>query len=705
MVTKVKGFARAHPFVLVGGLLLLIGAVSTAWVVSSIYRVESSVVYFGVPDAPQLTAGPGQTLYRVNASRSSVTYGIDEELAGTSRRANGSTKGIAGDVVIDEANPAASQVGDMVVNVQQLTSDQSVRDARIRHEGLQSNDYPLATFRTTAIEGMPAEIDDGTDYALTLEGDLTVKTTTAPVVLDATARREGAELRITATTDVKLSTFDAGPIRLVAFVTTGDDVTLDFDLVLSDPAKLGDQSRLAWQQSETKTVTGDGPSFEQVVQPILERNCAACHTPGEPGAMIWQLETARDAAGAASGIELVTQSRYMPPWPASDLSVPFQHSMKLSDDDLQSLQDWASSGGQLDVDPGTPIEVPADEVSHPRADAVLRADQPYQGSTENTNDYRCFIMDPGVTEPTAVTGYEFVPDQRTYVHHALVYRMSADSRDAVQRRDADEPGTGYECYGAVGAGTASLDPSGNGGGADLVAGWAPGQLPAFYPDGAALKLQPGEYFVVQVHYHFVHFAPPDHSSLVLQYGEESADRYDNVKVTTYLAPAEIPCGPMESGPMCDRSAVLADLGDKYGPTGPIIADGLNFLCDSSPQEIGVLVDMRASASCEHRVRNTGQILSVLGHMHEIGSTYRMTLNPGTPEERVLLDIPKWDFSWQLNFAPVDDIVLKRGDVVRVECGWDRNLVQPVNKNRYVTWSEGTEDEMCFSTITTREPAR
>ena len=143
MVTKVKGLARAHPFVLVACILLLVGAASAAWVITSIYRVDSSVVYFGVPDAPQLTAGPGQTLYRVNASRSSVTYGIDEELAGTTHRATGSTKGIAGDIVIDEANPSASQVGDIVVNVQQLTSDQSIRDERIRHEGLQSNDLPV----------------------------------------------------------------------------------------------------------------------------------------------------------------------------------------------------------------------------------------------------------------------------------------------------------------------------------------------------------------------------------------------------------------------------------------------------------------------------------------------------------------------------------------------------------------------------------
>ena len=196
MVTKVKGLARAHPFVLVAGILLLIGAASAAWVVTSIYRIDSSVVYFGVPDAPQLTAGPGQTLYRVNASRSSVTYGVDEELAGTTHRATGSTKGIAGDILIDESHPAASQVGDIVVNVQQLTSDQNLRDERIRHEGLQSNDYPLATLRTSSITGMPDQIVDNTDYSIQLHGDLTVKTTTAPVVLDATAWRESGELQI-----------------------------------------------------------------------------------------------------------------------------------------------------------------------------------------------------------------------------------------------------------------------------------------------------------------------------------------------------------------------------------------------------------------------------------------------------------------------------------------------------------------------------
>ena len=89
-------------------------------------------------------------------------------------------------------------------------------------------------------------------------------------------------------------------------------------------------------------------------------------------------------------------------------------------------------------------------------------------------------------------------------------------------------------------------------------------------------------------------------------------------------------------------------------------------------------------------------------MHEIGNDFRMTLNPGTPDEKVLLDIPDWDFQWQLIYAPQEKIELKKGDVVRIECSWDRALIKS-SEPKYVTWAEGTEDEMCYSTITTRLP--
>ncbi len=219
---------------------------------------------------PSSRPGPGQTLYRVNASRSSVTYGIDEELAGTTHRATGSTKGIAGDIVIDEANPSASQVGDVVVNVQQLTSDQSLRDERIRHEGLQSNDYPLATFRTTSITGMPDQIVDGTDYPIQLHGDLTVKTTTAPVVLER--HRSSRERRAA---DQGLPPGEALDVRRRTDSTWSAScrpATTSRSTSTSSPAtRPSSEVSRTWRGSNPRPRAsgGDGPSFKKVVQPIL----------------------------------------------------------------------------------------------------------------------------------------------------------------------------------------------------------------------------------------------------------------------------------------------------------------------------------------------------------------------------------------------------------------------------------------------------
>ena len=80
-----------------------------------------------------------------------------------------------------------------------------------------------------------------------------------------------------------------------------------------------------------------------------------------------------------------------------------------------------------------------------------------------------------------------------------------------------------------------------------------------------------------------------------------------------------------------------------------------------------------------------------------GAGYRMTLNPDTPEERVLLDIPTWSFEWQLYYEPIEDIRIEQGDTFRFECTWDRSLVF-LEEPRYITWNEGTVDEMCFSSV-------
>src|SRR5690606_28979529 len=158
-----------------------------------------------VPEAPELVAsGPDQTVYRIDATRTTVAYEIDETLAGVDATARGTTSGVAGDILVDTADPSRSEVGEIVVNVQQFTSDEYVRDQRLQHDFRRSKDFPLATFETRSIDGLPEVIEDGAEHELVLEGDLTVKDITAPATFTGTASLEGDELRLSVSTEVLL---------------------------------------------------------------------------------------------------------------------------------------------------------------------------------------------------------------------------------------------------------------------------------------------------------------------------------------------------------------------------------------------------------------------------------------------------------------------------------------------------------------------
>ena len=94
---------------------------------------------------------------------------------------------------------------------------------------------------------------------------------------------------------------------------------------------------------------------------------------------------------------------------------------------------------------------------------------------------------------------------------------------------------------------------------------------------------------------------------------------------------------------------------------------------------------------------------MFGHAHELGSAFRMTLDPGTGDELVLLDIDRWDFDWQFVYEPVDELYVTSDQTVRIECTWDRSLRDPNLEPAHVIWADGTDDEMCFATLLVREP--
>ncbi len=182
-------------------------------------------------DAPVQASGSGK-VYKIDPTQSEAHYEVSETFFQGNRLnlAIGRTKGIAGEVLVDFANPANSQIGTIVIDVSQLTSDEDRRDNFIRRNFLQSAQYPQATFKPTKIEGLPASVKPGDQLTLKVTGDLTVKQTTKPVTFDVTLTANQDKLTGTATTEIALSDFGVGPIQ-IAILQTEDKAKLVFDFV------------------------------------------------------------------------------------------------------------------------------------------------------------------------------------------------------------------------------------------------------------------------------------------------------------------------------------------------------------------------------------------------------------------------------------------------------------------------------------------
>ena len=662
-----------------------------------------------------------ERLYRIVAGAGSqASYHIEERLGGLSRTTVGTTAVVAGEIAVNPADPAASRVGEIVVNVEMFQSDSALRDKRIRHDYLQSSHWPFVRFRPTAIKGLDAEFADGAAYDIAITGELTVKETTRTETFIGTVTVTADALTAAMSATVLTSDYGVGPINIARLVHTSDEVTLTFELI-ADRVELG--------LEPTGDLRRDIPArniavgeFAATVQPILETRCVSCHTTGGPAWSTLALDTAADAATIAEDIALVTGIGFMPPWLPSDLSPEFVHDWSLSDEEKAAIKAWADAGGGIDVRPGTPlvarvqaiIPVDEDQKIGPRDGLYAGYSRP-DGRPVKTDDYRCQVH--AVADPegdgTWVKGFEFRPDQVSVVHHAIVYRVPAAAVAEVAAKIAAEDGIeaaegfsdepGWTCFGLSGL---------NSDGVYSIQGWAPGQSPTIYPGGYGLYLAPGDMIVNQIHYHYDHDTPPDGSWIILDTAtaDEMAAGITHIRGNSYLTPAEVPCTPEEAAVaaertaaidgyvnLCVRSNVLAEIGEKYDDFAPLIPDLILALCSGTVDEYDDLDGSVGHSSCDLPARSTGTIHTVLGHMHEFGAAYRMTLHPDTPEERILLDIPVWDFEWQLNYEPVQDIRIERGDMVRFECWWDRTL-QHMPEPRYITWNEGTVDEMCFSSI-------
>jgi hypothetical protein len=315
-----------------------------------------------------------------------------------------------------------------------------------------------------------------------------------------------------------------------------------------------------------------------------------------------------------------------------------------------------------------------------------------------TDDYRCFLIDPGLRQRTFLTGSQFLPANPAIVHHAIFYRVAR--ADVAEARDLDraDPGDGWTCFGGPGIG--GSDPGRQlDSGSDWVAAWAPGGGERRAPAGTGYLLEPGGQLVMQVHYNLLRAGPgaADRPGIRLRLADGAA-RLVPLRTTLLPAPVELPCAAGESGPLCDRTAAVLDVIRRFGADAGAAVAGLVLLCQPAGRPVAGTVQR-----CDHRVRDAGRVYAVAGHMHLLGTAITVELNPGTPRARTLLDVRAYSFHDQPTVALPRPVAVRPGDTYRVTCRHDPGLRRHLAElrgvpPRYVVWGDGTTDEMCLGIV-------
>ena len=231
--------------------------------------------------------------------------------------------------------------------------------------------------------------------------------------------------------------------------------------------------------------------------------------------------------------------------------------------------------------------------------------------------------------------------------------------------------------------------------------WAPGATETLLTQDVGFKLEPGSLLVLQIHYNLLATdgkpAGSDRSAVRLRLTDGTPQTRELVTLPLD-APTDLPCAADESGPLCDRAASIADVTKRFGPEVGGMADEQLEECGQSAPKPG------DTQTCDHKVPAPMTLFAGFGHMHLLGRAIKVELNPGTPNAKVVLDVPQFDFDNQRLVKLPSPVEIGPGDTLRVTCTHDaglRKLLPQLSKlpPRYVVWGDGTSDEMCTGIMT------
>ena len=188
-------------------------------------------------------------------------------------------------------------------------------------------------------------------------------------------------------------------------------------------------------------------------------------------------------------------------------------------------------------------------------------------------------------------------------------------------------------------------------------GWAPGTPPRVFEPGTALHIPAGSRIVFQMHYTPNGTEQTDRSYVGFQFADPSEVEY------------------MASG------------GAAFAGNFKIPAGDPNHVVEST-----------------FKFERDQLLMSMLPHMHLRGKSFRYTAHYPDGSEEILLDVPRYDFNWQLRYQLKEPKLMKKGSEIRCVASYDNSEENMTNPDPTVdvTWGDQTNEEMMIGFFTTRE---
>ncbi len=430
-----------------------------------------------------------------------------------------------------------------------------------------------------------------------------------------------------------------------------------------------------------------GVTFTRDVAPIIFNKCANCHRPGEVAPM--PLTSYAEVRPWSKAIREAIVERTMPPWFADPKTstLHFSNDRQLSQKEIETIVAWVDAGapkGDAKDLPAFPNYVAGWTFGEP--DLVVEMPIDYEVQAEGELPMQNFYVPVPFNEERWVEKVELRPGNPAVVHHSIVNVVtlppgtsivngravrdgaSSSQNNALNRQSARE--TGGLSEGGAREVAQSQDSFTRSGAFKLV-GQAPGKGFERHHEGTAKRILPGMYFQFNMHYQPAGRVEKDRSKLGLWFARKPVTHEvltKGVTDTIYIGGKEL-------------SEIRTVNGKEIKVRGKIP----NIPPNVDNWEI----------SGEVTIKEAITLYAFAPHMHLRGKDISYTLVWPDGRRQVLLNVPKFDFNWQLHYELAEPLKIPAGSKIVSVAHYDNSI-----KNRYnpapqkeVYWSEQSWDEM------------